>query len=131
NHFFLQMHDSDFFFRLPSVLFGIGSLPLCYLLARRLASPAAAVWAVLVLALSPLHIWYSQEARMYAQLLFLSLLSTLFLCNALERTQPRWWVLYTVTVTAGLFTHIFFVFRVVAHRPSPPLPRRCVIASDR
>jgi len=83
-------------------------------LARRLASPAAAVWAVLVLALSPLHIWYSQEARMYAQLVFLSLLSTLFLCNALERTHKTWWVLYTLTVTAGMYTHLFMAFSVIA-----------------
>src|SRR5215471_5182493 len=114
DHFFLQVHDSDFFFRLPSVLFGIGSLPLCYLLARRLASPAAAVWAVVVLALSPLHLWYSQEARMYAQLVFLSLLSTLCLCNALERTHKTWWVLYTLTVTAGMYTHLFMAFSVIA-----------------
>src|SRR5713226_2559458 len=43
SHLFLQMQDSDFFLRLPSVLFGIGSIPLCYLLARRFASPPAAV----------------------------------------------------------------------------------------
>ncbi len=52
SHLFLQVENSDFFLRLPSVLFGIGSLPLCYLLARRCASPLAAVCAVVVLALS-------------------------------------------------------------------------------
>jgi len=50
NHLFLQVQDSDFFLRLPSVLFGIGSLPLCYLFARRFAPPPAAVLAVLVFA---------------------------------------------------------------------------------
>ena len=115
NHLFLQVHDSDFLFRLPSVLFGIGSLPLCYLVARRLASPAAAVWAVVVLALSPLHLWYSQEARMYAQLVFLSLLSTLFLCKALERAHKKWWVLYVLTVTAGMYTHLFMAFSIITH----------------
>jgi mannosyltransferase len=114
NHLFLQVQDSDFFLRLPSVLFGIGSLPLCYLLARRFAPPPAAVLAVLVFALSPLHIWYSQEARMYAQLIFLSLLSTIFLLNALEYAHTKWWVWYTLTVTAGMYTHIFMALSIIA-----------------
>ncbi len=114
NHLFLQVQDSDFFLRLPSVLFGIGSLPLCYLFARRFAPPPAAVLAVLVFALSPLHIWYSQEARMYAQLIFLSLLSTIFLFNALEDAHAKWWVWYTLTVTAGLYTHIFMAWSIIA-----------------
>src|SRR5215471_11393856 len=114
NHLFLQVENSDFFLRLPSTLFGIGSLPLCYLLARRCASPLAAVCAVVVLALSPFHVWYSQEARMYAQLIFFSLLSTVFLLNAVERLHTTWWVLYTLTVTAGLYTHIFMALGVIA-----------------
>ena len=115
SHLFLQVHDSDFFLRLPSALFGIGTLPLCYLFVRRFTVTPVAVWTVAILALSPLHIWYSQEARLYTQLLFLSLLSTLCLCNAIERTQPRWWVLYIVIVTAGLYTHIFMAFSVLTH----------------
>lgn len=113
NHLFLQVQDSDFFLRLPSALFGIGSLPLCYILAKRLA-PSAAVYAVLAFALSPLHIWYSQEARMYTQLVFFSLLSTLCLLNALERKHIKWWGLYILTVTAGMYTHIFMALSVIS-----------------
>ena len=87
NHFFLLAGNSDFFLRLPSALCGIGSLPLCYVLIKRLASARTAVFVVLVLALSPFHIWYSQEGRMYAQLLFLFLLSSIILLHALEHRQ--------------------------------------------
>src|SRR5215831_8252289 len=76
NHLFLLLGDSDFLLRLPSTLCGIASLPILYVLGRELTSKKAAVFAVFVLAFSPFHIWYSQEARMYSQLLFLSLVSS-------------------------------------------------------
>lgn len=115
NHLFLLVGSSDFFLRLPSALFGIGSLPLCYVLVKRLASGYIALFVVLVFALSPFHIWYSQEGRMYAQLLFLSLLSSVVLLQALERSQWRWWFFYAFVVAAGMLTHILMAFGVMAH----------------
>src|SRR5439155_3305085 len=85
-----------------------------YALVRRLASQRAAIFVVLVFAISPFHIWYSQEARMYTQLLFFSLLSILVLLKSLESTNSSWWALYTVVVTIGMYTHIFMAFSVVA-----------------
>jgi uncharacterized membrane protein len=115
NHFFLLAGNSDFFLRLPSALCGIGSLPLCYMLIKRLASARTAVFVVLVLALSPFHIWYSQEGRMYAQLLFLFLLSSTILLHALEHRQWQWWGLYALVVAAGMLTHVLMAFGVLAH----------------
>ena len=107
SHVFLKWGDPEVFLRLPSALLGIGSLLLCYVVAKRLTSPLVALFAMLVLAVSPFHIWYSQDGRMYAQLLFLSLLSTLFLLRALEGEQRFWWFLYALGVVAGMYTHVF------------------------
>ncbi|MCI0563189.1 MAG: glycosyltransferase family 39 protein, partial [Nitrososphaera sp.] len=115
NHLFLLVGSSDFFLRLPSALFGIGSLPLCYVLVKRLTSGDIALFVILVFALSPFHIWYSQEGRMYAQLLFFSLLSSVVLLQALERSQWRWWFFYAFVVAAGMLTHILMAFGVMAH----------------
>jgi uncharacterized membrane protein len=115
NHLFLLVGESDFFLRLPSALFGIASLPLLYVLGRDLMSKNVAVFAVLVLALSPFHIWYSQEGRMYSQLLFLSLLSSWLLIQAVRRGQARWWVYFTVAGAAGMYTHIFMGLALAAH----------------
>ncbi|HXV83382.1 MAG TPA: glycosyltransferase family 39 protein [Candidatus Binatia bacterium] len=115
NHAFLQIHDSDFFLRLPSALFGIGTLPLVYWLAHYLFSRPAALCALFVIAISPFHIWYSQEARMYTPLLFAALLSTLFLLKALERGKAIWWILYVLGTVFGLFFHIFMVLNVMVH----------------
>ncbi len=52
--------------RLLSVVAGTLTIPALYALARRLLAPGAALLASLVLALAPLHYWYSQEACPYA-----------------------------------------------------------------
>jgi mannosyltransferase len=115
NHCFLLLGDSDFLVRLPSALFGIASLPVLYLLARDLTSRQAAIFSVFVLALSPFHIWYSQEGRMYSQLMFFSLLSSVLLLQALRRAKASWWIYYTVVSAAGMYTHVFMGFTLAAH----------------
>ena len=115
NHLFLRLHDSDFMLRLPSVLFGIGTFPLVYMLAKKLTSQTAALCALLVFAISPLHVWYSQEARMYAPWLFVSLLHTLIWLRAIERGHWLWWVLYVGVLVVGVFLHIFMIFNPLFH----------------
>jgi len=115
NYVFLQLQDSDAFLRLPSALLGIISLPLTYGLARQLTSKPVALGALLVLAISPLHIWYSQEARMYMPLFVASVLNTLVLLQALERGKFVWWALYACTMALGVFLHIFMVLNGLLH----------------
>ena len=74
---------SDFAFRYPSVLFGVLLIPLIYQLGCRLASPSppgrgpgsggrvVGLLAALLAAVNPLHVYYSQEARMYSLLALL------------------------------------------------------------
>jgi uncharacterized membrane protein len=114
NHLFLLLGDSDFLFRLPSALFGIASLPVLYVLGRELTSKQVAVFAVFVLALSPFHIWYSQEGRMYSQLVFVSTLSSVLLLQALRRGETRWWVYYVLVSAAGMYTHVFMGLALAA-----------------
>lgn len=60
--------------RLPSVIFGIGSIILTYLLARLVtASRIVALLAALFLAVHPWFIWDGSYARVYGSFLFFSL----------------------------------------------------------
>src|SRR5215210_9181652 len=52
--------------RLPSAVFGIALVPVAYGIGRRLASPRAGVALAAVVAVHPLLVYYSQEARGYA-----------------------------------------------------------------
>ena len=58
--------------RLLSVIIGMVTIPLLYLVARRMLSARAALLATLLLTISPLHIYYSQEVRMYGLVALLS-----------------------------------------------------------
>jgi mannosyltransferase len=115
SHFFLLVRSSDFFLRLPSALFGIGSLPLLFILTKKVISKQAAIFATLFMAVSPFHVWYSQDGRMYAQLIFLSLLTTLLLLKAVEQKRVYGWALYALVMAAGIGTQVFMAFAVFSH----------------
>jgi uncharacterized membrane protein len=115
NHVFLRVQESDFFFRLPSALFGIASLPVFYVMARELTSSRVALLSTFVLAISPFHVWYSQEGRMYTELLFFSLLSSVLLLQAIKHGAARWWAYYVLVSGAGMYTHIFMALTLMAH----------------
>jgi uncharacterized membrane protein len=124
NYAFFQIRESDLFLRLPSALFGIGSLPLFYMIARNLTNTRIALSSTVVLAVSPFHIWYSQDGRMYSQLLFFSLASSVLLLRAIERGGWSSWLLYIVVSAAGIYSHVFmllalmtqFLWLLVHHR---------------
>ena len=58
--------------RLFSVAVGVLTIPLLFLIARRMLSGRAALLATLLLTISPLHVYYSQEVRMYGLVALLS-----------------------------------------------------------
>lgn len=64
--------------RLVSVLFGVSTVALTFTLARRFLGVPAALAATLLLAVSPMHVEYSQIARTDAQQTFLLLLFMFF-----------------------------------------------------
>ncbi len=66
----LRLADSELMLRLPAAVAGILTVPVFARVAARLARPRAAQLAVLLLVINPFHIWYSQEARGYAFLMF-------------------------------------------------------------
>ncbi len=110
---------SEYALRFPSVFFGVLTLPLLWVTARRLLGTRAAWLAALLLALSPLHVYYAQEARMYTLLTFLGLLSSYLLLRLLNNQSvnlqsPYLWS-YVLTVVAALYTHYFAFFLLAAH----------------
>ncbi|MDI3341785.1 MAG: glycosyltransferase family 39 protein [Sphaerobacter sp.] len=97
---------SEIAVRAPSAVAGVLAIPLLYLLARRIAGPATGLLAAGLLAISPYHVWYSQEAKMYAMVVVLALASTYALVEALARNERRWWVAYAVATTLLFYSHV-------------------------
>jgi len=104
-HFWLALGRSEVLLRLPSAILGALSVPLAYVLVRVWFPERTALLVAFLLALSPLHVWYSQEARMYSLVTLLGLGSMLCLSLVLERGGPIWWVAYLFSSLAGLYTH--------------------------
>src|SRR3989339_991742 len=76
-HFWIKLFgNSELALRLPSIIFGVASIPMIYILGKRLHSSTAGLFASFLLAISSFQVFYSVETRMYSLYLFLTLLAT-------------------------------------------------------
>jgi uncharacterized membrane protein len=105
--------DSEFVLRFFSLVSGLLTLPLIYALGKRLLGTASGLLAALLLAVSPLYLWYSQEARMYTLVTFLCLLSSYLLLRALEGKAGFLWGGYIFVNILAIYSH-FYAFFVLA-----------------
>lgn len=95
--------------RALSALCGGLAIPLCYRASRYLVNRPTALLAALLLALSPFHIRYAQEVRMYA-LLTLTAAATLYLLMVVlfdeGARQRQWpWLGLAMAQAATMLTH--------------------------
>lgn len=102
---------NDFSLRYFSALCGVLGIALVFALGRllkrsdRSKQPAPFVFAALLMALSPVMVWYSGEGKMYALLVVI----TLF---ALVCVLRGWWMAFALAATAGFYVHILFALFV-------------------
>jgi mannosyltransferase len=139
---------SEWALRFPSVFFGVLTIPLLWATARRLFGSRgrgawgrwAALAAALLAAVSSLYVYYSQEARMYTQLVFLGALAGYTLLRAAESYGDEsaavehakeakragflgWlralvanrWLPFVLVSAAVLYTHYFGIFLLLAY----------------
>jgi 4-amino-4-deoxy-L-arabinose transferase-like glycosyltransferase len=107
----LRFGTSEFWLRSLSAIFGTLSIPLYYLLARKiLADRVAIIFAMAAFALNFFQVWYAQEARSYALLVFLSFASVYCLLLYLENRELLPFCGVVASLTASLYTHniVFF-----------------------
>jgi mannosyltransferase len=78
--------DSETILRLPSAILGIANVYLLYRLGTVLWDRLTGVFAAALLTVSGFHLWYSQEARMYA--LFSATATAFALASVLFVTAP-------------------------------------------
>jgi mannosyltransferase len=103
-HGWIVLGDGEFVVRFLSVLWGLVGIAALYTLGRRMLGVRTGTLAALLLAVSPIHIWHSQDARMYPLLLVLAILSSYFLLRALARPRPALWLIYGLLAAAALYT---------------------------
>jgi mannosyltransferase len=96
--------------RAPSLIAGVATIPLVYLLGIRTVGRRAGLVAAALTALSPFMVYYSAEARGYALMIALVVLSTLALLAAVDGGRARWWVAYAACACLAVYTHYTSVF---------------------
>jgi mannosyltransferase len=110
-HLWLKGGVSVFYARFPSALLGLVSVALIGWLGRDLGGKKLGLIAAGILALSPYHIWYSQEARMYVLLCALGIVSAGLAWTLVQgEGRRRHWLLYLASSSLALYTHYFAFF---------------------
>jgi mannosyltransferase len=106
-HFWMRYGTSDFWIRLNPLMWSALSLVSLYFLARRTVSERVALLATLFLALSPLHVYYAQEVRMYSLMTFLGVWAgfSTYEFFLSPRRHLVWAVLAAVSCLAFLYSH--------------------------
>jgi len=95
-----------------SALFGAATVPVGYLIGSRLASRRAGLTLAALIAVNPMLIWYSQEARSYALLVFFGALALFFFVRVLDSGRGRDLAYWALASALALCSHYFAVFPV-------------------
>ncbi|MGC9522606.1 MAG: glycosyltransferase family 39 protein [Anaerolineae bacterium] len=113
--------ESEFALRSYSAFLGVLTVAIATSTAQRAAGWSAALGAALIAAVHPLAIYYSQEARMYAQLGLVSAL-TLWLGARLvddgshrsgKQQGASLTLFFALCIAAGLYTHYAYLFALL------------------
>jgi mannosyltransferase len=105
-----KLGDPTVWIRLPSLILGVATIPLVFVVGRDTLGRAPAVLAAAILAASPFSTYYGIEARPYATMAFFLTLSTLALVRAVRTSSVRWWLLYALAAAAAAYSHYTSVF---------------------
>jgi len=104
----------EFWLRMPAAVAGALTIIVVFLLAKELAGEETALIAAALFAVSPYHILYSQEARMYGMaVLFVSLAAYLFF-RAIRTRLLYDWIGFGAACAIAFYTHFYTSFAILA-----------------
>jgi mannosyltransferase len=97
-----------------SALIGVATIPVAYLIGCELRGRRAGLLTAALVAVNPMLLWYSQEARAYALFALLCSLSLLYCLRALRHGRRADLTAWGVASALALGAHYFAVFPIVA-----------------
>ncbi len=97
-----QYGVSEWSLRLPSLLIGTITIPITWALLRKMFDPLVAIIAAAILAVSPWHIYWSQNARFYISIFLFYNLALVTFYWATEDGKVRWGWLALSTLLLGV-----------------------------
>ncbi|MCA9918318.1 MAG: glycosyltransferase family 39 protein [Anaerolineales bacterium] len=111
-HFWLHLvPNSDTAVKLLSALLGILLIPAMYILSQQLfKNHTISLTAAALTAVSPFHILYSHELRMYTLLMLLVVVGTAVTLHARQKETRGWWLAAGGLWLMAVYTHLFAFF---------------------
>ena len=106
----LPLGGSEGTTRLLPLIWGTLSIPAQYGLGRTIAGRRVGFVSAALLALSPFHVTYSQELRMYTLQGFFLILATGFFVRGIKKGRTLDWVAFALTATLAAYTHYFSLY---------------------
>lgn len=106
--------ESEIALRLPSLLCGLASVVVVLALAKRWCDYRVAVLAAALIAVSPAHIWYSQENKTNMLMLLLTALLVWAADRAWRTNRPRDWTLLAIIAVLAPWTNVFAIWVLAA-----------------
>ncbi len=106
---------SDFLLRLLPLFFGVLVVPLTFFAGRYLTGDLkAGLFAALLVAISPFHIYYAQELRPHTLYVLLVLGAQLYSFRALQEDRFKLWVLAVALGALSFYAYYFSVFYMLS-----------------
>jgi len=114
-HGFLQAFgQSTFVLRLLGALTGSLSVIVIFMLGKQLFNHKIGLISAFLLAVSPLHIYHSREARYYGPVILFAILGFYAIARAIESGEKKWWIVYTLSMILLVYTHLLGLLLMVA-----------------
>lgn len=106
----IQFGRQEAWVRFPALLFGTLTVPLIYKLAASLFHKRVGYFAALLLAVTSIAVYYSQDARPYAMLMFWVLLSFWGLWRVYQTGRSQYWAVMIFGLAGAALSHYFTLF---------------------
>jgi uncharacterized membrane protein len=98
-----------------AALFGLLSIPAIYWFSREMfQSIRTALVSTALFAISPFHVLFAQDARPYSLWALATLLSGVALLRAMRKDNTMPWLIYSLTLIVGLYSHQLFILVILA-----------------
>jgi O-antigen/teichoic acid export membrane protein len=107
---------SEFAVRLPSLIAGVALVPVMYWVGSVIYDRRTGWIAAVLTTIAPFCVWYSQEARMYAQFMLLAAVAVGAQVQAVRRGRWYDWGLYAVSTAALAWTQYFAILPILVQQ---------------
>lgn len=113
-HAMLAFGESEAVLRIIPAILGILTIPVFYLIGKEILDRNTGILAAALLAFSPFAVFYSQEARAYAPMLFFYALAFWFFLRLLRSWGRRDALLFGALSALAFWTHFYAFVPVLA-----------------